>query len=170
MANWQPQRSVISPENPKQKVGLFLQFRKENKMFKIHKGKTKFMWLPVTVSTALSVGSLVAWSSGELIAATSTIAGSSIVGVLRHAIASTDDDYATDRLVEVEVPVEKNTVWEADVTSGLVVADVGLYQDITSATHVNRAATTYDIVQCVGVISTTKGLFHLNIGPDAMQT
>jgi hypothetical protein len=45
-----------------------------------------------------------------------------------------------------------------------VAADVGLFQDLTDASTVNRAATTYDIVQCIGVISTTLGLFHLNIG------
>lgn len=132
--------------------------------FKLKSGKTKFVWLPVTVSTALSANSLVAFSSGYLIAATSSTAPSSIVGVLRHAIASTDDDYATARLVEVEVPVEMNTVWEADVTSGLVAADVGLFQDLTDASTVNRAASTYDVVQCIKVISGTKGLFFLNIG------
>lgn len=123
------------------------------------------MWLPVTTSTALSANSLVAWSSGYLVAATSSTAGYSIVGVLRHAIASTDDDYATARLVEVEVPVEMNVVWEMDVTSGLVAADRGLFQDLTSATHVDRSASTYDIVQCIKVLSTTKGEFLLNIGP-----
>lgn len=136
-------------------------------MFLRHKGKTKFVWLPVTASTALSKGALVAFSSGKLIAATTTTAGSDIAGVIRHAIASTDDDYATERLVEVEVPVEKNVVWEGDVTSGLVAADIGLYQDLTSSTHVNRAGSVYDIVQCVKVLSTTKGLFYLNIGVDA---
>jgi hypothetical protein len=65
------------------------------------------------------------------------------------------------------VPVEKNVVWEANVTSGLVAADVGLYQDLTDGATVNRAATSLDIVQCVKVISTTKGLFILNIGSDA---
>ena len=137
-------------------------------MFILKRGKTKFMWLPVTASTALSANSLVALSSGKLIAATATTAGADIIGVLRHAIASTDDDYADERLVEVEVPVEKYVEWEADVTSGLVAADIGLWQDITSATHVNRAASTYDIVQCVGVISTTKGRFILNIGTESL--
>ncbi|MCK9370268.1 hypothetical protein M0R04_10210 [Candidatus Dojkabacteria bacterium] len=136
-------------------------------MFILNKGKTKFQWLPVTASTVLSKGALVAFSSGKLIAATSTTAPSDIVGVIRHAIAATDSDYATERLVEVEVPVEKNTVWEAAVTSGLVAADIGLYQDLTDSVTVNRGASTYDVVQCIKVISTTKGLFFLNIGADA---
>lgn len=137
-------------------------------MFRLVQGKTKFMWLPVTVSTEISKGALVAFSSGYLIAATSTTAPTSIIGVLRHAIASTDSDYATARLVEVEVPVECNTVWEGDVTSGLVAADIGIYQDLTNSLTVNRAASSYDVVQCVKVISTTKGWFILNIGVQGM--
>lgn len=133
-------------------------------MFKLKRGKTKFVWLPVTASTAISAGALVAFSSGYLIAATSSTAPESIVGVLRHTIAATDADYAVARLVEVEVPVELFTEWEADVTSGLVAADVGLYQDLTDASTVNRAASTYDVVQCIKVISATKGVFFLNIG------
>jgi len=136
-------------------------------MFRRKSGKTKTVPLPVTVSTAIAKGALVAWSSGRLIAATSTTACSDIAGVLVKAIASTDDDYADTRNVLVEVPVEKDVVWEADVTSGLVVADVGLYQDLTDSVTVNRGASTYDIVQCRGVITTTKGLFVLNIGTDA---
>ena len=136
-------------------------------MFLRKSGKTKTVPLPVTASTTIAKGALVVWSSGRLIAATSTTVCSDTAGVLVKAIASTDDDYADTRDVLVEVPIEKDVVWEADVTSGLVVADVGLYQDLTDSVTVNRAASTYDIVQCRGVISTTKGLFVLNIGTDA---
>lgn len=133
-------------------------------MFRLKRGKTKFIWLPVTVSTAFDKGALVAFSSGYLIPATSSTAAKDIVGVIRHAIAATDSDYATAREVEVEVPVEMNTEWEADVTSGLVAADVGLFQDLTDSVTVNRGASTYDVVQCIKVISATKGIFLLNIG------
>ncbi len=137
-------------------------------MFRVIQGKTKSMKLPVAASGgAIAQGALVAFSSGTLIAATSTTAPSDIVGILKGAIATTDADYATARLVSVIVPVEKNIVVEADVTSGLVAADVGLYQDLTDSVTVNRAASTYDVVQCVRVISTTKGHFLLNIGVDA---
>lgn len=129
-----------------------------------HRGKTKIMWLPVTPSTAISARALVAWSSGKLIAATSTTAPTSIAGVLKKAIAATDADYALDRLVPVEVPVECNVEWECDVTSGLVAADRGLYQDLTDSLTINRAASSYDITQCVKVVSSTKGIFILNIG------
>lgn len=133
-------------------------------MFKLKRGKTKFVYLPVTPSTAIAKGALVAFSSGKLIAATSSSAPQDIPGVLRHTIAATDADYALDRLVEVEVPVELNTEWEADVTSGLVAADIGLYQDLTDSVTVNRGASNIDVVQCIKVISTTKGVFFLNVG------
>ena len=133
-------------------------------MFIRKQGKTKFLWLPVTASTDLSNGSIVAWSSGKLIAATSTSAVSTHAGVLRHAIASTDDDYADERLVEVEVPVENNVLWEADVTATLVVTDRGLYCDLTDASTVNRGGSTYDAVQVVRFISTTKADVILNLG------
>ena len=129
-------------------------------------GKTKFMWLPVTTSTAIGADHLVAFSSGLLIEATSTTPSYSIMGVLRHAIASTDADFATSRLVEVEVPVEKNVVWEADVTSALLSTSYGVYYDITDGDHVATTASTYDIVQCVKYISATKGWFVLNMGCD----
>jgi hypothetical protein len=137
-------------------------------MFVRKQGKTKFMWLPVTVSTTFSEGGLVEWSSGYLIEFTATSAGSNCPGVIRHAITAADADYAVARLVEVEVPVEKNVVWQAPVTSGLVAADRGLFQDVTDNLTVNRAASTYDVVQCVKVLSTTSGLFVLNIGTESL--
>ena len=137
-------------------------------MFIRKQGKTKFIYLPVTVSTTFSEGGLVAWASGYLIEATSTSKPYNIPGVIRHAITAADDDYATARLVEVEVPVEANVVWEAPVTSGLVAADRGLFQDLTDNLTINRGASTLDVVQCIKVISTTKGYFHLNCGINGM--
>lgn len=137
-------------------------------MFKLHEGKTKNMSLAVTPSTVIAAGALVAWSSGLLIAATSSTIRDSIAGVLVKAIAAADADYADSRLVEVQVPVEDNVIWEGDVTSGLVEADQGLHQDLTDASTVDRTASTYDVVTCTRVLSTTKGLFILNIGKGAV--
>ncbi len=131
-------------------------------------GKTKFMYFPVTVSTEIDAGSLVVLDSGQLIAATSTTAGTATVGVLRHTIASTDADYATERNVEVQVPVEKNVVWEGLVTASLATTSVGTYLDLTNAYTVNPSASTYDIAYCTKYISTTKGEFVLNIGPESL--
>ncbi len=142
-------------------------------MFIRSKGKTKTMHLPVAASAgAMAEGSLVAFSSGTLILATNTTAGYSIVGVLKKTVATTDDDYATARLLPVEVPVEMNVEWEADVKVGTLVAtSVGLYFDLTTAddgSGVDQSASTYDIVQCTKFISASKGLFVLNIGAQAI--
>ena len=141
-------------------------------MFIRKQGKTKFMYFPVTVSTAFAAGSVVAFASGQLIPATNTTAGSSCIGVIRHAIASTDDDYATARLVEVEVPVEKNVVWEASVNDGtLATTSVGLYFDLTTdddGSGVDQSASLLDVVFCTKFLSTALGHFVLNIGPESL--
>lgn len=131
--------------------------------FILKSGKTKNVYLPVTPSTALSADSMVAFTSGKLVAATAGTTAANLGGVLVKAITSADADYAQDRLVAVQVPVEKNTVWEGDVTSGLVAADVGLYVDLTDASTINRGASSIDAARCVGVISSTKGLFHIAV-------
>lgn len=132
--------------------------------FKRYRGKTKIIFVPVTVSTAFTEGDIVSYSSGYVIPATSTTAALSHVGVIRKTIAATDDDYATARKVPVEVPVEKNVEWLAPVTSGLVAADVGLLVDLTDAGTINRGASTYDVAQVREVITSTQGVFVLNLG------
>lgn len=131
--------------------------------FKLKAGRIKTVYFPVTPSTALSANSLVTFTSGKLVAATAGTTAANLAGVLVKAIAATDSDYASDRLVAVRVPTEPHTVWEADVTSGLVAADVGLYVDLTDASTINRGASSIDAAYCVGVISSTKGLFYLGI-------
>lgn len=130
------------------------------------RGKTKFMWLPMTTSVAIGAGHLVSFSSGRLIEATSTTAPELIVGVIRHAITSASAEYSTASDVEVEVPVEQNVEWEADGTS-FSTSTVGTYLDITDGDHVNGAAGTYDVFFHTKYISTTKGIGILNIGPTA---
>ena len=141
-------------------------------MFIKKQGKTKFMYFPVTASTAFKAGSVVALSSGKLIPATNTTAGNVCVGVIRHAITSSDADYALERMVEVEVPVEKNVVWEADVNDGtLATTSVGLYFDLTTdddGSGVDQSASDLDIAFCTKFISTAKGEFILNIGPESL--
>lgn len=127
-------------------------------------GKTKTIYLPVTVSTVFTAGDIVSFASGYLIRATASTTALSHIGVIKKTILATDADYAVARSVPVEVPVEKNVIWEAPVTSGLVAADVGLLQDLTDAQTVDRAASTIDAVMCVKVISSTKGWFKLNLG------
>lgn len=139
--------------------------------FRRVQGKTKIMWLPVAASAgAVANGSLMAFSSGTLVPATNTVDSFYIIGVIRKAITTADSDYATARLVPVEVPVEKNVVWEADVTVGTLVAgSVGLYFDLTTAddgSGVDQSASSLDICLCTKFISASKGQFILNIGSE----
>ena len=140
-------------------------------MFVRKQGKTKFMYFPVTVSTEFSKGAAVALASGQLVPALNDVATYSAVGVIRHAIASTDDDYAVARNVEVEVPVEKNVVWTADVNAGtLATTSVGSYFDFTSdddGSGFDQDVSTLDHVWCTGFISASLGEVVLNIGADS---
>lgn len=123
--------------------------------------RIKAQWLPVTPSTALAKNSLVTFTSGKLVAATAGTTSLNIVGILQKATASTDSDYASDRLVPVVIPTGRHFLVEADVTSGLVAADVGLEVDLTDASTLNRAASSIDVAKVVKVISSTKGLVWL---------
>src|SRR3990167_13274 len=131
-----------------------------------HKGKTKFMYFPVTVSTAFSKDSLVSiCSAGTLIASVDN--EKNVLGVIRHAIASTDGDYATARSVEVEVPVEKNVIWEVDGTAATyVAADVGFEFGISSSLLVDRNDTTNKVFRMTEFVSSSKirGVFKFNGG------
>lgn len=126
-------------------------------------GQTKEIQLPVTPSTAIAEGAIVTFTSGKLVAATAGTTALNTVGILKKAIVATDADYASDRLVSVLVQTESNVIFEGDVTSGLVATDVGGEFDLTSSTHVNRGASAVDVVKCVGVISSTKGLFFIKL-------
>lgn len=131
--------------------------------FILNKGKTKFVYLPVTTSTAFTAGALVTFTSGLLVAATSNTTAANLVGVIRHTIASTDTDYATARLVEVEVPVERFTEWLADFTASLVVGDIGAECDLTDSLTVNRGASSIKAIIPLKVLSTTKGIVQLKL-------
>lgn len=134
-------------------------------------GKTKFMYFNWTASSgAIAAGALVMLSSGVIVKATSTAAAEIIVGVLRHAIATTDDNYATNHTVEVEVPAELNVIWTADTTATVAVTDVGIFCDLTDESTVNPDASTYDIAMLTKCLSTTKGEYILNIGCLASTT
>lgn len=124
--------------------------------FRRVKGLTKEVYLPVTPSTAIAAGALVTFTGGKLVAATAVTTAVNIAGVLRGAIVATDKDYAINRRVAVQVPVEKNVVWEF-VTAGLLATDIGLDVDLTDSVTVDRAAVAIGVVRPISRISATKG-------------
>jgi hypothetical protein len=136
------------------------------------RGKTKLMWLPMTPSTVATSGALVEATSGKLTVATNTTKCHNTIGVIRKTIAATDADYASDRLVPVEVPVEKYVEWEAPVSVGTLAAtSVGAYFDTGTddlGTSVDQSASAENVVFCTKFISATLGWFILNIGPESV--
>lgn len=130
--------------------------------FRKVKGATKNVYLPVTPSTAIAKGALVTFSSGKLVAATAVTTAPNIAGVLVKAITATDADYASNRRVAVQVPVERNVLWEF-VTSGLVATDIGLDVDLTDSVTVDRAAVAIGIVRPTQVVTSTKGRGYVKI-------
>jgi len=122
------------------------------------------MMLPMTTSVAISEGSLVSWSSGRLIAATSSTACNLIAGVIRKTLTSASTEYTTNSTVPVEVPVETNVEWSF-LGASLSTSTVGTYLDISNAYTVNGGASTYDVVFHTGYLSATRGIGILNIGP-----
>lgn len=120
-----------------------------------YRGKTKTMYFPRPASTAFSKGALVYFNgSGQVIPADAT--SGAHAGVIKKAVASTDDDYATaDVLVPIEVPIENWVEWEVD-TASAVADDIGNEIDLTDSVTANRGASSKDALLVTGYVSATK--------------
>lgn len=124
------------------------------------RGKTKTINLPVTPSQAFVTDSLVKFTSGKLVPCIAGDAAIDVVGIIRKAIVSTDADYASDRLVPIEVPLEKHVEYELDIGTGTIAAtDLGTEYDLAGPVTVDQSATTDKVVKLVARISATKGVF-----------
>lgn len=124
------------------------------------KGKTVVKHFPKDVSVTFTAGDLVQLVTGEL--KTATNQSIKHLGIILKDIASTDADFAAGTRVPVEIPLEPSCEFEATVTGTLTASSPGVTYDLSSASVVNQAGTTYDVVTCVGFISATKGRFILN--------
>lgn len=132
--------------------------------FRKYQGATKKVWLPMTTSLALLKGTLVEFTSGRIAAADADEAGDAIVGVLGKTIASTDTDYATARLVPVEVPTERHVMWEADATGFTAGGtDEGVEYGISDSATVDKTETTAKAFKVMQVVSATKVRGYLKV-------
>jgi len=143
-------------------------------MFKKIKGKTKFIYFPMTTSTVAAEGALMVMTVGSNVITPYTAGddNSITIGVLRHAIAATDADYAVARNVEVEVPVEKWVIWKCtEVGTGTAAAaDVGTYADLDDSVSVDVNNSDDDMFFITQVVSQTDVRGVLNIGPECLGT
>lgn len=118
----------------------------------------------MTTSLALLKGTLVEFTSGRIAAADADEAGDAIVGVLGKTIASTDTDYATARLVPVEVPTERHVMWEADATGFTAGGtDEGVEYGISDSATVDQTETTAKAFKVMQVVSATKVRGYLKV-------
>lgn len=129
--------------------------------FKVYKGHTKDIQLPMTTSTAIAVNRLVEMTSGLVGEADAD--DTAIAGVLVKATAATDADYATARSVAVRVPVERHVVWEADGAT-FSSADIGLEFGISDSGTLDQTETIAKIFLVTEVVSATKvrGFLKIN--------
>lgn len=124
------------------------------------KGNTKMVSLPASTGVTFTAGSLVVLSGGTLTNATKK--STSVMGIMKEDIDSTDNKYSQTSNVAVEVPLEPSAQILTDVTGTLATTNIGASFDIKNATTVDVGSNATGQVLCKGYISTSKGKFTLN--------
>lgn len=130
------------------------------------KGRTVLRWFPKKASTAWNDGDAAIFDGSGYVT-TATSSSTTLLGVHRKTIATTDSDYASTTSVPVEIPVDKFTVWEA-LTASAVATDIGTAVDLTDKATVNRGASSHHVVTIVEFISATKVGVIFNATYDAV--
>lgn len=132
--------------------------------FILRQGHVQVRHYPKVASTAISANALLyADGSGAVQPADST--SGNHIGVSLRKVTSADADYAETSKIPV-MELTPNMVFEATVTGTLTAAKVGTYMDLSDSLTVNAAATSKNVVLCVGYISATRGLFKITAAAD----
>lgn len=131
--------------------------------FRVHRGKVKKVYLPITTSTAFAKNTLVEMTSGLVGVADAD--DTALAGLIDKAVLSTDSDYATARRVGIVVPMERHVVWECNALSGTFSAsDVGGEYGLTDAAGVDQTETTAKVFLVTEFVSTSliRGYLKIN--------
>ena len=116
-------------------------------------------------STALADNDVVTKdSSGYLIKATATTPRSEIIGLIQRTVASTDSDYASNTMVEVDVPMTDDE-FDFDVGTGSAVQSmVGKKFDLKDENELDVNGQITKAVEVLRILSTTKvrGKFRIH--------
>jgi len=124
------------------------------------KGKTETIEVLFSASVAATEWALVypnPAAAGQYTIADATAGGN--FGVIKQTIATTDSDYASTKLVKVEVPRENNVEWLWTAWGALAQTHEGTYVDITDSVTVNEATSSKKVIFVKNFISATKGRF-----------
>lgn len=104
-------------------------------------------------------------SSGYLTKATATTPRAEVLGLIQRTVVSTDSDYASNTMVEVDVPEGKEDEFDFDVGTGSAVQSmVGKKFDLKDENELDVNAQLTKLVEIKRVLSTTKvrGYFRIN--------
>ena len=133
--------------------------------WRVGSGKWKTEWYKRTASTDIEHGSLLSFSGGYLIEATTTAGATDtpVAGIYEGpAITSATANYATAEYIPVQVPQEPHAKAIGLVDTGTIaVTDVGKSFDISATNGVTVSTSSNEPVTCSKFISTTECEFVL---------
>lgn len=114
--------------------------------------------VPSKASTTYSAGMMI-YSDGTDNVPTATSTQVGVLGIAQEAKASS----TTTTDIHILCPCSVNSTFYADVTGTLTVGHRGQWFDFAAGgTAIAQGASTYDTVECVKYISSSKGVFRLN--------
>ncbi len=117
--------------------------------FERKSGEATILPYKKTASTVFENGDPVVQSSGLLIVANASATPATLIGIIQRSVVSTDDDYASASMTEVEIPLE-GTEYKAKVGAGTPAQTmVGQRYDLDANGEVNLTAQTTKVVEVV---------------------
>lgn len=129
-----------------------------------HKEGWEIKWFRKIASTAFVANSLVARSAAIDTVEPADASDTELVGICLKTVTSADSDYASNTRIPVLVPVAKAAEMIGDITNGTIaITDEGNEYDLSTALLVDAGASTNDPVKLRQFISTTRGVFVINL-------
>lgn len=129
-----------------------------------HKEGWEIKWYRKIASTAFSANSLVARSAALDTIEPADASDTELVGICLKTVASTDSDYASNTRIPVLVPIVKGAEMVGDVGTGTIaITDEGNEYDIATANGIDASASATDAVKLLTFISSTRGIFCINL-------
>lgn len=144
--------------------GVFLFIFSIVMAFYPHKQGWEVKWFRKIVSTAFVANSLVARSAAIDTVEPGDASDAELVGICLRTVTSADADYASNTRIPVLVPIRKGAEMIGDITNGTIaLTDEGNEYDLSTASLVDAGASTNDPVKLLQFISTTRGIFAINL-------
>jgi len=133
-------------------------------MIKRNSGEVKILPYKKAASTVFAQNDVVTKdASGYLVRATASTPRSQLIGLIRRDVASTDADYASNTLVEVETFLDDSVEFIATVDTGtLTQAMVGSQYDLADHNGIDVTVTAVGHVTITRFLSATQAVVKFN--------